>query len=70
MAMNGEGNQVETAKSYRIRGAHIETIAVHNKSTIRLYEEINVLVTPSIRTYNVGFQTDYDGTITTLVCNG
>lgn len=70
MALNGEGNQVRTAKRYGIRGAHVETIAVHDKPTIRLYEEINALVPLSTRTFNVSFQADYDCTTATLMCNG
>lgn len=50
MALNGEGNQVGSAERYGIRGARVETVAVHDKPAIGLYEGINAPVPLSIRT--------------------
>ena len=50
MALNGEGNQVGSAKRYGIREAHVENVTVPDKLAIGLYEEINAPVPLSIRT--------------------
>lgn len=72
VTLNGSDNQVGTARTYDIDGAHvIETILLYSKPPAPgPYQEVHNTAQLQIPSANLSFYIPYDGTVLSSTCNG